>query len=112
MKLSLLAPLVLAASLAAFAQQPMPRITSVDPVFGKAGDVIKASGQNLAKVHVAKLYLTDEKHDVPVELIEQTPTTLKFKIPAKAMTGSFALMVLTTGNAPKLIEEPVRLNVE
>jgi hypothetical protein len=112
MRLSFAVPLFLAATLAAFAQQPMPRMTTVDPLNGKAGDEITVSGENLEKAHVAKVYLTDEKNDIVLELTEQTATSVKFKIPSKAAAGRFALMLLTTGKEPKLIEQPVKLTVE
>lgn len=112
MKLSFVVPLCLAACLAAFAQQVMPRMTTVDPDNGKAGDVITVAGENLEKNQVAKVYLTDGKNDTVVEVTEQAATSLKFKIPDKATAGRFALMLLTTGKEPKLIEQPVKLTVE
>lgn len=112
MKLSFALPLFLAAGLAAFAQQTMPRMNTVDPGAGKAGDEIVVAGENLEKTQVAKVYLTDGKNDVLVDVTEQTATSLKFKIPTKAAAGRFALMLLTTGKEPKLIEQPVKLTVE
>ena len=112
MRLSFALPLFLAASLAAFAQQAMPRMSTVDPGTGRAGDEITVAGENLEKAQVAKVYLTDGKNDTLVDLTEQTPTSLKFKIPTKAVAGRFALMLLTTGKEPKLIEQPVKLTVE
>jgi|SRR5580704_4713853 hypothetical protein len=111
MKLSFAVPLFLAAGLAAFAQT-MPRMTTVDPINGKVGDVITVAGENLEKSQVAKVYLTDGKNDTVLDLTEQTATSIKFKIPAKATVGRFALMLLTTGKEPKLIEQPVKLTVE
>ena len=112
MKLSFAMSLLLAACLAAFGQQAMPRMTTVDPGNGKAGDVITVAGENLEKAQVAKVYLTDEKHDLVVEVTEQNATTLKFKIPTSAAPGRFALMLLTAGKEPKLIEQPVKLTVD
>ena len=112
MKLSFAVPLLLAFSLAAFAQQTVPRMNTVDPGNGKAGDEITVAGENLEKTLVAKVYLTDGKNDVLVDLTEQTATSIKFKIPAKASAGRFALMLLTTGKEPKLIEQPVKLTVD
>ena len=112
MKSSLAILFFLAASLAASAQPAMPRLTGVDPDSGKAGDVITAAGEHLDKAVVAKLYLTDGKNDVPVEITDQTATAIKFKIPAKAAPGRLTLMFLTTGKEPKLIEQPVKLVVE
>jgi len=112
MKLSFGLPLFLAAALAAFAQQAMPKMSTVDPGNGKAGDEITVAGENLEKAHVAKVYLTDGKNDLQLDLTEQNPTSIKFKIPAKASAGRFALMLLTTGKEPKLIEQPVKLTVD
>ncbi len=111
MKLSFIAGLLLA-TFSAFGQTAMPRMTAVEPTNGKAGDVIVVSGENLQKDVVAKVYLTDGKADIQVEVTDQADTAIKFKIPAKATAGRFALMLLTTGKEPKLIEQPVKVTVE
>ncbi len=59
---------------AAWAQQPVPRLNTVEPPNGKAGDTLTAAGENLGKPTVVKLYLTDGKNDVEVEVTEQTDT--------------------------------------
>ena len=115
MRLSLVISLLVAASFASYAQSAMPRMTSVDPPNGKKGDVITVSGENLAKDAVAKLYLTDgvnEKNDIQVEIVEQTATSIKFKIPAKAAPGRLALMILTTTKPAQLIEQPVKVTID
>jgi hypothetical protein len=112
MKLSLTALLLAAASFAALAQTAMPRLESAEPQNGKSGDVIVVTGENLQKDSVAKLYLTDGTNDTQVEISEQTATTLKFKIPAKVKAGRLALMILTGGKEPKLIEQPVKVTIE
>jgi len=112
MKMSFVVSILLAASFAAYAQQPMPRMTTVEPGNGKTGDVITVAGENLQKDQVAKVYLTDGKNDVVVEVTEQAPTSIKFKVPAKVTPGRFSLMILTAGKEPKLIEQPVKLTVE
>lgn len=111
MRLSFIVLLLLAACLASYAQPVLPRMTSVDPVNGKIGDIIVVTGENLQKANVAKVYLTDGKTDLVVEVVEQTDTTIKFKIPAKA-TGRMAVMVLTTGKEPQLIEQPVKVTID
>jgi hypothetical protein len=90
-------------------------MTGVDPPSGKRGDVITVSGQNLQKENVAKLYLTDgvsEKNDIQVEITSQAATEIKFKIPAKAIMGRMALMILTTTKPPQLIEQPVKVTID
>ena len=111
MKLSFVVPLLLAATLVLFGQEAMPRMSSVDPVSGKAGDEITVAGENLDKASVGKVYLTDGKNDLVCEVTGQTATEIKLKIPAKA-TGRLALMILTAGKEPKLIEQPVKITIE
>ena len=103
--------LLAAASFAAWGQAAMPRMVSAEPQNGKVGDVIVITGENLEKENVAKVYLTDGTHDTLVEVTEQSGTTIKFKIPAKA-TGRLALMVLTGGKDAKLIEQPVKITID
>jgi len=112
MKLSFAITLLVAASIAAIAQQAMPRMASVEPQNGKAGDVLVVTGENLQKDSVAKVYLTDGTNDIQVEVSDQSEKEIKFKIPAKAKPGRLALMVLTGGKEPKLIEQPVKVTID
>jgi hypothetical protein len=94
------------------AESAMPQMTSVEPGSGVSGDVLAVTGEKLDQKNVAAVYLTDGKDDVKVVITEQTATLIKFRIPAEAKPGRFALMVLTTGKDQKLIEEPVKVTVE
>jgi hypothetical protein len=87
-------------------------MSSVEPNSGKAGDVLEIRGANLGADHVAALYLTDGKVDLKVPVIEQTATSIRFRIPPDVKPGRLALMVLTREASPKLIEEPVKITVE
>src|SRR5438128_12351718 len=111
MKLSVAIWLLLAAGFAARAQQAMPRMTSAEPQNGKIGDTIVVSGENLEKVNVSKVYLTDGSNDTIVEVVEQTASSIKFKIP-KIKAGRLALAVLTAGKEQRLIEMPVKVTIE
>ena len=111
MKQSIIRILLAVASIALFAQQPLPRMTSVEPGNGKAGDVLVVAGENLTKAQVTKVYLTDGKNDIEVQVTEQTATSLKFKVPAKAK-GRLALMIETPGKDAKQIEQPVKVTIE
>ncbi len=111
----LLIPLMLVAFAAPplIAQDSIPRCTTVEPMSGKVGTEIVVTGENLGKDVVAKLYLTDGKNDIEVTMLEQAATTIKTKIPASAKVGErYKLMILTKGKEPKLIEQPVRFEVE
>lgn len=95
------------------AQEPIPRCTSVEPMSGKAGTEIVVTGENLDKQFVAKLYLTDGQNDIEIPIKEQDATTMKSVIPKAAKPGvRYRLMILTRGKEPKLIEQPVRFEVE
>ena len=111
MKLSSVVPLLFAATLVLFGQEAMPRMSSVDPPSGKAGDVIAVTGENLDKANVGKVYLIDDKDTLVCEITGQTATEIKIKIPAKA-SGRMALMILTTGKEPKEIVQPVKVTIE
>lgn len=87
-------------------------IKSVEPETAKAGDVLTASGEEIGKINVDAMYLTNGKEDLPVEVVEQTDKSIKFKIPAGAKPGRWALMIQTKGNQPMLIEQPVKVTVE
>ena len=111
MKLSSVVALLSAAILVLFAQEAMPRMSSVDPPSGKSGDVVTVTGENLDKANVGKVYLTDDKNDLVCEVTEQTATSIKIKIPPKAK-GRMALMILTAGKEPKEIVQPVKVSIE
>ena len=112
MKLSFVVAVVLAALCVVYAQQAMPRMSTVEPGNGKTGDVITVAGENLQKDTVSKVYLTDGKNDTEVQIMEQSATAIKFKIPAKVAAGRLALMVLTAGKDAKLMEQPVKVQIE
>lgn len=97
----------------AMTQEPIPRCTAVEPMSGKIGTEIVVTGENLDKQYVAKLYLTDGQNDIEMAIREQSATTLKSVIPKGAKPGiRYRLMILTRGKEPKLIEQPVRFEVE
>jgi len=112
MKLSYVVSGVVAAVLVVAAQQAMPRMSTVEPGNGKPGDVLTVAGENLQKEAVAKVYLTDGKNDTEVQIVEQGATAIKFKIPAKVAPGRLALMVLTAGKDAKLMEQPVKVQID
>jgi len=111
MKLSLVLPLLALALATAFGQEAMPRMTSVEPMSGKVGDVVAVAGENLDKDNVGKVFLIDAKNDLPCEVTAQTATEIKLKIPEKA-TGRMAFMIRTAGKEPKDIVQPVKITIE
>jgi hypothetical protein len=87
------------------------RINSVEPDTANVGDTVSANGELLGNTSVEVLFLTDGTNDFKVEVIEQTDTLIKFKVPINMKTGRYALMVQTRPPDPKLLEQPVKLTV-
>src|SRR5579884_3511948 len=87
------------------------RINSVDPDEAKIGDVVGATGESIDKAKVDELYLTDGTNDFKVEIVEQSDTLIKFKVPAKIKPGRYSLMLKTKGPDTKLLEQPVKMTV-
>ena len=103
---------LMAATLALQAQQPSPRMTGVEPESAKVGDTLTASGENLDKGNVDEVYLTAGNKDYKATITEQTATAIKLTVPAGVPAGRYALMVLTSGKEPKLMEQPVKVTIE
>ena len=92
--------------------QGMARMNSVEPANVKAGAEATVNGKNLDKNTVTEIYLTDGKSDVKLEIVQQSAATIKFRVPSGTKSGRFSMMLLTSGADPKLIEQPVKVNVE
>ncbi len=92
--------------------QAFPSIHSVAPESGHAGDQLTADGENLSQDSIRELYLTDGQKDYKVDIVEQTATSITFKIPSSIVPGRFSLMVLTREAQPRLIEQPVKVDVQ
>ena len=104
--------LTIALSATVLAQTGSPRVDTAEPDSGKAGAVLAINGENLEKVNVVELLLTDGKNDLKTEIVEQGAKSIKFKIPAAAKPGRYSIMLLTAGKDPKYLEQPVKITVE
>ena len=105
--------LVLLATPLLSGQEILPRFTTVEPMSGKVGTEIVINGENIGKATVAELYFTDGTTDIKTPMIEQTDTMIKCKIPPKVTPGvRYKLMLLTKAKEPKLLEQPVRVEIE
>jgi hypothetical protein len=98
--------------LAAAPARAQSRLTGVDPLNGKTGDVVSAAGENIEKPKVVELYLTDGAKDFKVQILEQTDALIKFKVPGTIKAGRYALMIKTGGPDPKLLEQPIKFTVD
>jgi hypothetical protein len=92
--------------------RPTPLVRTLAPSPAKPGAILAATGQNLGKEFVASAYLTQGENTYQLEITSQTTDSIKAKIPADLKPGHFGLMILTCGEVPRYIDEPVFLNIE
>ena len=93
-------------------QPSVPMLRSAEPASGRVGDEVLLRGENLGRNSVAAVYLTDGTTDVKVSILEQTATSIRFRIPPEAKPGRLGVLVLTKDKEPRLIEEPVKITIE
>jgi hypothetical protein len=89
-----------------------PQMTSASTKTAKPGDIVDVSGLGLDSKKVDEVYLTDHKFDMKVKLVEQADKVLRFRVPPFAKPGRMQLLMLTAGENPQLLEEPVYLMIE
>ena len=87
-----------------------PFMRVVAPTSAKPGDTVVVTGEALDKSRVSEVYLTDGAKDFKMEIVQQSNTSITFKVPDATPPGRFGLMVLTA-REPKFIEQPVNLVV-
>lgn len=93
------------------AQTDFPRMTTVDPMAAKVGEIVTVSGEHLDKANVAEVFLTDGKSDTKVEITEQAAVALKFKVPDAAKPGG-RLVIRTPSTPPKDYIQPVKVTIQ
>jgi IPT/TIG domain len=92
---------------------PMPLIKILNPLKVKPGEVVTATGENLGANCVAEVTISPaENVELRVEIVEQTDTVLKFKVPAHVSDGKYSVTVLTARTIPVLFIQPVVLKVQ
>ncbi len=70
--------------------QPVPhslRIVSVDPKSARTGGLVTASGNGLDRSSVVSLLLTDGARTVATEVVEQSDTEIRFRVPEQTEAG-------------------------
>ncbi len=92
-------------------QSTSPMLRALDKAEALRGEAVLVSGENLAKPGVVGLFLTNGKDDFPVTIAEQTNTSIRFTVGQDIAFGRYGLLLLTGGEAPLYIEQPVKINV-
>ena len=96
---------------AADADNAVPFMRRVEPVVVKVEDAVTAFGQALDRSRVADVMLTTDSKQVPVEVLEQTESFIRFRVPANLEPGKYYPAVLMV-KEPMVLVQPVILTVE
>jgi hypothetical protein len=105
-RLGLLAAALLLAALV-FAQGP-PRVTGVEPSAAKANDNVTLTGENLGKGSVSNVFLSDDKTDYQVTVVEQAEEKIVIKVP-QPKAGNYNISVQA---GDRIFIMPVRFKVQ
>jgi hypothetical protein len=89
-----------------------PQMNTISVKAAKPGDIVEISGVGLDSTKIDEIYLTDHKFDMKVKVLEQKETVIKLRVPPFAKPGRMQLLVLTKGDDPKLLEQPLYLLIE
>lgn len=106
------APVLFFAVATAVSYAQVPHMLNVTPKDAKPGSELVVTGIYLNTNLVDEVYLTDHKFDMKVKVLEQKDDSIKFRIPPFAKPGRLQLMVLTREDTPKLLEQPVYIQVQ
>ncbi len=90
------------------AQEGSPHVTAVDPASGKPNDIVTVTGDDLAKPHVAAVFLSDAKDDHKAVVVSQAADKIMIKIP-ELKPGDYNISI-QSGNA--ILIEPVHFTVQ
>lgn len=89
-----------------------PQAESVEPRVGKAGTILRVVGKSLCQPAVDEVYLTDHRFDLKVKVLEQTETSITFRVPPFVKPGRLQLLFLTGGKNPVFLEQPFYVQIE
>ena len=90
----------------------VPQVRTLEPRNAKPGTVVTVTGVALEKARVDDAFLTDHRFDLKVKVLEQTSTSITFRIPPFVKPGRHQLLLQTAGEKPMLLEQPVFLVVD
>jgi len=109
--LALAATFVLAVSCFAY-NDDAPQVNTLSPKVAKPGDTLEITGVRLDENKVDEVFLTDHKFDMKMKLLKQEATCLKVRVPPFVKPGRMQLLLLTKGDDPKLLEQPLYVLIE
>ena len=89
-----------------------PLMRTVAPSMAKAGGNIVITGNNLDKLRLSEVYLSDGKMNTPLVIVSQSEKTVECKLPVDIKSGRYSFVVLLTDNPPTFLEEPLKIVIQ
>jgi hypothetical protein len=87
-----------------------PLVTAVEPPTVLPGEVVTALGRELGESRVAEIQLTGPQGRWKAEMVSQSRSAVRFKVPRQVEPGRLLLVIKTT-DPPQWIEQPASLVV-
>jgi hypothetical protein len=87
------------------------RVMSLEPTLASPGDELVITGTELASANVDKLYITVGSTDIEVEILEQAAEQMRFRLPDDVPHARYNVMLLTAGDTPAYLVQPVMCEV-
>ena len=91
---------------------PSPVMKAISPGSAKANEIVTITGDNLGKELVNELYLSDRTAKTKVNIVSETNSELKFKVPSGLKSGKYWIVVLVNQEEPTEMEQAVQLVVK
>ncbi len=90
--------------------RPTPMVRTL--TLTAANSAVIAAGLNLGKEFVTSVHLFKGDETFDLTITSQSSEKITAKLPADLKPGRYGFMVLTNGDVPRFIEEPVVLILE
>lgn len=89
-----------------------PRLSSIEPHVAAPGEIVMAHGANLDRSRVAELILQGNERAPMVQIVEQRPDLIRFRVPRLLDPGQYRIvLVADTRWGTEMIDQDVVLTV-
>jgi hypothetical protein len=88
----------------------IPLIERVAPAEAIAGETVSVTGFQLDSKHVSELYLSGPEIRYKVEILTQSESEIRFRVPANVPPGDLCIAMKVEGRT-ELVEQPVFLKI-
>ena len=88
-----------------------PLITAAEPPTALPGEIVTVLGRETGASRVAEIYLTSAQGRWKAEILSQSRSAVRFKIPNEVEPGRLSLVIRTAEDPPQWIEQGVSLVV-